>query len=133
MCCYCCSVAKLYVTLCALVDCSMQFSLSVTISQNLLKFIFIESVMLSHHLILCCPLLLSPSFFLIIRVFSEQRSLYSIAFSFVSGLFRTDGCSGSSKLSFFFLKLAGTSQTLSMASACSFSLCFSPYLQVSNQ
>ena len=48
MCCYC-SVAKLYVTLCAPMNCSMQFSLSVTVSQNLLKFIFIESVMLSNH------------------------------------------------------------------------------------
>ena len=76
MCCYCCSVAKLYVTLCALVDCSMQFSLSVTISQNLLKFIFIESVMLSHHLILCHPFLLLPSVFPSMRVFSSESALY---------------------------------------------------------
>ena len=76
MCCYCCSVAKLYVTLCALVDCSMQFSLSVTISQNLLKFIFIESVMLSHHLILCHVLLILPSVFPSMRVFSNESALF---------------------------------------------------------
>ena len=76
MCCYCCSVAKLYVTLCALVDCSMQFSLCVTISQNLLKFIFIESVMLSHHLILCHVLLILPSVFPSMRVFSNESALF---------------------------------------------------------
>ena len=41
-----------------------QASLSFTVSQSLLTFISIESVMLSnHHLILCCPLLLLPSIF----------------------------------------------------------------------
>ena len=38
-------------------------SLSFTISQSLLKFMSIESVKLSNHLILCCPLLLLPSIF----------------------------------------------------------------------
>ena len=38
-------------------------SLSFTISQSLLKLMFIESVMPSNHLILCCPLLLPPSSF----------------------------------------------------------------------
>ena len=52
-----------------------QASLSFTISQSLLKFIFIESVMLSNHLILCHPLLLLPSIFLIIRVFSNESAL----------------------------------------------------------
>ena len=49
-----------------------QASLSFTISLNLLKFMSIESVMHSNHLILCCPLLLLPSVFLIIRVFSSE-------------------------------------------------------------
>ena len=40
-----------------------QASLSITISQSLPKFISIESVMPSNHLILCCPLLLQPSIF----------------------------------------------------------------------
>ena len=37
-----------------------QASLSITNSQSLLKLLFIESMMLSNHLILCCPLLLPP-------------------------------------------------------------------------
>ena len=51
-----------------------QASLSFTISQNLLKFISIESVMPSIHLILCCPLLL-PSIFPSIRVFFYESAL----------------------------------------------------------
>ena len=49
--------------------------LASTISQSLLRFIPIESVMLSNHLILCCPLLLLPSIFPIIRVFSNESAL----------------------------------------------------------
>ena len=48
--------------------------LSSTISQNLLKFISIESVMLSNHLILCLPFLLLPLVFPRIRVFSQWVS-----------------------------------------------------------
>ena len=51
-----------------------QASLSCTISQSLLKLMSIESVMLSNHLVLCCPLLLLPSIFLSIRVFSTSTS-----------------------------------------------------------
>ena len=46
-----------------------QAPLSSTASLNLLKFMSIESVMLSNRLILCCPLLLLPSVFPSIRVF----------------------------------------------------------------
>ena len=49
-----------------------QASLSFIISQSLLKFTSIESVMPSNHLILCKPLLLLPSFFPSIRVFSSE-------------------------------------------------------------
>ena len=50
-----------------------QASLSITNSQSLLKFMSIESVMPSnHHLILCHPLLLWPSIFPSIRVFSNE-------------------------------------------------------------
>ena len=49
-----------------------QASLSSTISQGLLKLISIESVMSSNHLILCHPLLLLPSIFPTIRVFSNE-------------------------------------------------------------
>ena len=52
-----------------------QASLSFTISQSLLKLMSIESVMPSNHLILCCPLLLLPSVFPSIRVFSSESVL----------------------------------------------------------
>ena len=65
---YCCcrSAAKLCLTPCDPTDCSMPAPLSFTVSRSLLKFMSIESVMLSNHLILCCPLLLLPSIFPII-------------------------------------------------------------------
>ena len=50
-------------------------SLSITNSQSLLKLMSIESVMPSNHLILCCPLLLQPSIFPSIRVFSNELVL----------------------------------------------------------
>ena len=52
-----------------------QASLSITNSQSLLKLMSIELVMLSNHLILCCPLLLL-SCFPIIRVFPSELALY---------------------------------------------------------
>ena len=52
-----------------------QASLSITTSQSLLKFMSIESVIPSNHLILCCPLLLPPSMFPGIRVFSNESIL----------------------------------------------------------
>ena len=53
----------------------LQASLSATISQNLLKLMPIESVMPSNYLILCHPLLLQPSIFPSIRVFSNESVL----------------------------------------------------------
>ena len=52
-----------------------QASLSITNSWNLPKCMSIESVMLSNHLILCCPLLLLPSIFPNIRSFSNESAL----------------------------------------------------------
>ena len=52
-----------------------QASLSFIISWNFLKFMSIESVMLSSHLILCCPLLLLPLIFPSIRVFFNKTVL----------------------------------------------------------
>ena len=52
-----------------------QLSLSFTISWRLLKFMSIESMMSSNHLILCHPLRLLPSVFPSIRVFSNQSAL----------------------------------------------------------
>ena len=54
----CCSVAKLYATLCDPMDGSMPGLLSLTISQSLPKFTSIESVMPPNHLILCLHILL---------------------------------------------------------------------------
>ena len=52
-----------------------QTSLSISNSQSLLKLLSIESVMQSNHLILCHPLLLLPSIFSSIRVFSNESVL----------------------------------------------------------
>ena len=53
-----------------------QASLCMTISWSLLKLMSIELVMPSNHLILCCPLLLLPSIFSSIRVFSIESVLH---------------------------------------------------------
>ena len=54
---------------------AFQASLSFTISRSLPKFIPIESVKPSNHLVLCSPLLLLPSIFPSIRVFSNELAL----------------------------------------------------------
>ena len=71
----CFSVAQLCATLCDPMDCSMQASLPFTISRSLLRLMSIGSVMPSNHLILCCPLLLLPSVFPSIGVFSNESAL----------------------------------------------------------
>ena len=53
-----------------------QASLFIINFQSLLKLMSIESVMPSNHLILCCPLLLPPSIFPSIRVFSDESVLH---------------------------------------------------------
>ena len=53
-----------------------QASLSITNSRSLFKLMSIESVMPSNHLILCYPLLLLPSIFPSIRVFSNESALH---------------------------------------------------------
>ena len=57
-------------------DCSTPGLLLITNSQSILKLMSIESVMPSNHLILCRPLLLLPSIFPSIRVFSNQSVLH---------------------------------------------------------
>ena len=64
----CCSVAKS----CESMDCSMPGSPVLHCLLELLKLMSTESVMLSNHLILCCLLLLLPSIFPSIRVFSKE-------------------------------------------------------------
>ena len=55
---------------------ALQASLSITNSRSLLKPMSIESVMSFNHLILCRPLLLRPSIFRSIRVFSNESVLH---------------------------------------------------------
>ena len=70
------SVAQSHLTLCNPMDCSTQSSLSFTNSQSLLKLMSIQLVIPSNHLILCHPLLLLPSVFPSIRVFSNDSVLH---------------------------------------------------------
>ena len=72
------SVAQLCLTLCKPMDCSLQrhqVSLSITNFRSLLKLMSIELVMPSNHLNFCQPLLLLPSIFPSIRVFSNESAL----------------------------------------------------------
>ena len=71
----CSSVTKSHPTICNPMDCSTPVSPIFSISGSLLKFVSIESVRLSNHLILCRPILL-PSVFPIIRVFSSESALH---------------------------------------------------------
>ena len=64
---------QLFVTAWAL---ARQASLSFTISRSLLKLMSIDLMMPSNHLILCCPLLLLPSIFPSISVFSNELALH---------------------------------------------------------
>ena len=68
------SCVQLFVTLWTA---ARQSSLSITNSQSLLKLMSIESVMPFNHLILCHPLLLLPSIFPSIRVFSNESILHT--------------------------------------------------------
>ena len=63
------------VQLCNLMDCSTPGLPVITNSQSLLKFMSVESVMPSNHLILGIPLLLLPSIFFSIKVFSNESAL----------------------------------------------------------
>ena len=69
------SVTQLCLTLSDPMACSTPGFLSITNSQSLLKVMSIESVVPSNHLILCHPLLLMPSVFPSIRVFSNESAL----------------------------------------------------------
>ena len=70
------SVAQLCLTLYDPMDAARQASLSITNSWSPSKLTFIELIMPSKHLILCCPLLLLPSIFPSIRVFSNVSVIH---------------------------------------------------------
>ena len=74
-----------------------QASLSITNAQNLLKPLSIKSMMPSNHLILCHPLLLLPSIFPSIRVFSKESVLpirWPKYWSFTFSISPSNECSG---------------------------------------
>ena len=69
------SVTRSCPTLWDPMDCRCQTSLFITNFHSLFKLMSIESVMPSNHLILCRPLLFTPSIFPSIRVFSKESVL----------------------------------------------------------
>ena len=74
-----------------------QASLSFTVSLSLLKLMSIQLMMPSNHLILCCQLLLLPSVFPSIRVFSNESALHlrwSKCWSFSFSSSPSNECSG---------------------------------------
>ena len=71
----CCSIAQSCQLFATPWTGALQASLSFTLSQSLFQLLSIESVMPSNHLILCHPLLLLPSIFLSIKVFSNELAL----------------------------------------------------------
>ena len=75
-CCCCCLVLSRVQFFAAPWTPAHQASLSFTISWSLLKFMSTESVTPSNHLILCHPLLLLPSVFQSIRIFSHESALH---------------------------------------------------------
>ena len=72
----CCSVSKSCLTLCDRVDCSTPGFLFLHYLPGLLKLLSIESVMPLNHLILYCPLLILPTIFPSIRIFSNESDLH---------------------------------------------------------
>ena len=69
------SLTQSCLTLCEPMDCSMPGFLFHHQLLKLAQFVSIEWVIPSNHLILCCPLLLLPSIFPSIRVFSNESAL----------------------------------------------------------
>ena len=73
----CCSVARLCLWLFATPwTAAHRASVSFIISRSLLKLLSIDTVMPSKNLILCCPVLLLPSMFSSIRIFSNKSTLH---------------------------------------------------------
>ena len=95
-----------------------QASLSFTISRSLLKLMSIESVMQSNHLTLCHPLLLLPSIFPNIRIFSNELALHIRWPEYWSFSFSMSSLNEYSELIFFridwfdLLAIQGTLKTL---------------------
>ena len=116
-----------------------QASLSIANTQSLLKLMSIESVMPSNHLVLCCPLLLPPSIFPSIRVFSNKsvpHIRWPKYWSFNFSISPSDGYSGLISFRMDWLDLLAVQGTLksllqhhsSKASILPFSFLYSPTL-----
>ena len=92
-----------------------QASLSITNAQSFLKLMSIKSVMPSNHLKLCCPLLLLPTIFPSIRVFSEESVLHirwPKYWSFSFSISPSNECSGLISLRMDWLDLLAVQGTL---------------------
>ena len=95
-----------------------QVSLSFTISWSLFKLMFIDSMMPSNHLILCCPLFLLPSSFPEFSVFSNEMALWIRWSTYWSFIFRISHSKEHSGLIFFridwfdLLEVQGTLKSL---------------------
>ena len=94
-----------------------QASLSITNSRSLLRLMSIEAVMPSNHLMLCCPLLLPPSIFPSVGVFSNESVFHSTwpkywSFSFI--IRHSNECSRliSFRIDWFDLAVQGTLKSL---------------------
>ena len=108
--------------------------LSFTISWSLLRFMSIESVMPSNHLILCHPLLLLPSIFPSIRVFSNESALcirWPKYWGFSFSIICSTECSGliSFRIDCFDLAVQGTLKSLLQHYSSKTSLCCHSYSQ----
>ena len=96
---------------------SMPASLSFTISWSLLKLMSMESVVASNHLILCCPLLLLPSTFPSIKIFSNESAVcirWPKYWHFSFSIIPSNECSGliSFRIDWFDLAVQGTLKRL---------------------
>ena len=94
---------------------TLQASLSITNSQSLLKLLSIESVMPFNHLTLFHPLLLPPSIFPSIRVFSNESALHigwSKYWSFSFNISPSNGHSGLISCTMDWLDLLAVQETL---------------------
>ena len=94
-----------------------QTSRSIPNSWSLLKFMSIESVMPSNHLILCCPLLLPPSIFPSIRVFSNESVIHirwPKYWSFSFSISPSNEYSGLTSFRMDWLDLLAVQETLSL-------------------
>ena len=111
----CCSVTKSWLTPCDPMDGSIPSFLSFTISQSLLKFKSMDLVILSNHLILCHPLLLLPSIFPSIKIFSNELALcirWPNYWSFIFSISLSNECSGLISSGIDLLAAPGTLESL---------------------